>query len=99
MAKRRFQNPEPEMVGNFWYVRIWHDVFVEGERTRKRQRVKLAPASMPDREVKKIAAEILRSVNQGLVTVGSAVNFSEYVCQGRSKNRPMGRRKSRPVEV
>ena len=79
MAKRRFQNPEPERVGNFWYVRIWQDVFVEGKRTRKRQRVKLAPASMPDREVKKIAAEILRSVNQGLVTVGSAVNFSEYL--------------------
>jgi len=31
MAKRRFQNPKPEVVGNFWYVRIWHDVFVKGE--------------------------------------------------------------------
>src|ERR1700679_2313914 len=79
MAKRRFQNPEPEKVGRFWYVRIWQDVFIDGTRTRKRQRIKLAPASMPDREVRKIVAETLRPVNQGLVTVGSAVNFSEYV--------------------
>jgi integrase len=79
MAKRRFQNPGPERVGRFWYVRIWQDVFVDGVRTRQRQRVKLAPASTPEREAKKIAAEILRPVNQGLVTVGAAVNFSEYV--------------------
>jgi integrase len=79
MAKRRFQNPEPEKVGNFWYVRVWQDVFIDGVRTRKRQRIKLAPASMPDREVRKIAAETLRPVNQGLVSVGSAVNFSAYV--------------------
>ena len=79
MAKRRFQNPEPEKVGNFWYLRVWRDVFIAGMRTRQRQRIKLAPASMPEREVRKIAAEILRPVNQGLVTVGSAVNFTEYV--------------------
>ena len=34
---------------------------------------------MLEREAKKIAAEILRPVNQGLVAVGSAVNFTEYV--------------------
>ncbi len=34
---------------------------------------------MPEREAKKVAAEMLRPVNQGLVTVGSAVNFTEYV--------------------
>jgi integrase len=34
---------------------------------------------MPEREVKKIAAEMLRPVNQGLVTVGSAVNFNQYL--------------------
>jgi integrase len=33
---------------------------------------------MPEREVLKIAAETLRPVNQGLVTVGSATTFEEY---------------------
>ena len=39
----------------------------------------LAPASMPAREVAKIAAEMLRPVNQGLITVGSATGFSTFV--------------------
>jgi integrase len=34
---------------------------------------------MAEREVKKIAAEHLRPMNQGLVTLGSATNFSEFV--------------------
>jgi len=34
---------------------------------------------MPLREVKKIAAEFLRPLNQGLVTLGSATNFGQYV--------------------
>jgi integrase len=39
----------------------------------------LAPASTPEREVRKIAAEILRPLNQGLVTVESATRFEDYV--------------------
>jgi integrase len=34
---------------------------------------------MPVREVQKIADEILRPLNQALISVGSAVNFREYV--------------------
>ena len=34
---------------------------------------------MPEREVKKIAVEFLRPLNQGLVTVGAAICFKEYV--------------------
>jgi integrase len=34
---------------------------------------------MAEREVKKIAAEHLRPMNQGLVTIGSATNFKEFV--------------------
>jgi integrase len=79
MARRRFQDPKPKREGNCWYLRVWQDVFVGGVSARKRQRIKIAPASMPEREAKKIAAEMLRPVNQGLVTVGSAVNFTEYV--------------------
>jgi integrase len=79
MAMRRFQDPSPKREGNFWYLLHWQDSFSEGVRTRKRQRVKLAPATMPEREVKKIAAEILRPMNQGLISAGSAITFSDYV--------------------
>jgi integrase len=79
MAKRRFQDPQPKREGKFWYLLYWQDSFVEGLRTRKRQRKKIAPATMPEREVKKIAAEILRPINQGLISAGSAVTFNEYV--------------------
>jgi hypothetical protein len=34
---------------------------------------------MSEREVKKIAAEYLRPMNQGLESLGSATNFSKYV--------------------
>ena len=77
MARRRFQQPRPERIGKCWYVRIWQDTGPAG--TRKRQRIKLAPASMPAREVAKIAAEMLRPVNQGLITVGSATGFATFV--------------------
>jgi integrase len=79
MARRRFQDPVPKREGNFWYLLCWQDAFVEGVQARKRQRIKLAPATVPEREVRKIAAEILRPVNQGLISVGSAVNFKEYM--------------------
>src|SRR5450759_470 len=72
MARRRFQDPIPKREGNFWYLLCWQDSFSGGVRTRKRQRKKLAPASMPEREVRKIAAEILRPLNQGLISIGSA---------------------------
>jgi hypothetical protein len=79
MARRRFQDPKPKREGNWWYLRIRQDVFAGGAKSRKLQRLKIAPASMPEREVRKIATEMLRPVNQGLIAVGSAVNFSEYV--------------------
>ena len=76
MARRRFQSPQPFKEGQFWWLRLW-----DTNRTgsRKRQRIKLAPASMPVREVQKIAEEKLRPVNQGLALTGSAMNFSEFV--------------------
>jgi integrase len=76
MARRRFQNPTPRIAGKFWYLNVWQNMpGVE----RKRQRIKLAPASTPEREVLKIAAEKLRPLNQGLISTGSAVNFAAYV--------------------
>jgi integrase len=79
MARRRFQNPQPKRIGNWWYLLLWVDEFLSGRRIRKRKRTRLAPATMPEREVKKIAAEYLRPLNQGLAPIGAAVSFGEYV--------------------
>ena len=81
MARRRFQAPKPIRRGKWWCLKYWQDVFKDGRRIRERVRVKLAPATMPEREVKKIAAEHLRPMNQGLMTLGSATNFNEFVDQ------------------
>ncbi len=79
MARRRFQNPKPFKEGNWWFILIWRDEFVEGERIRKRRRITLAPAVMPEREVRKIATEYLRPLNQGLTLTTSAETFSNFV--------------------
>jgi integrase len=78
MARRRFQDPKPRKEGRWWYLLLWQDQIKDGRRGRKRIRVKLAPATMLEREVLKIAAETLRPLNQGLITVGSATTFEEY---------------------
>src|SRR6516225_11272970 len=79
MAKRRFQDPDPELVGNWWWIRVYQDEFSNGRRIRKRKRIKLAPASMAVREVQKLAAEYLRPMNQGLINAGSATSFETFV--------------------
>jgi integrase len=79
MAKRRFQDPEPEVAGNWWQIRVYRDEYENGRRIRKRTRIRLAPASMPVREVKKLKAEYLRPLNQGLISAGSATPFESFV--------------------
>ncbi len=79
MARRRFQNALPKREGRWWYLLYWQDVFANGASTRKRKRHKLALATLPEREVKKMAAEFLRPMNQGLAPIGSATQFEEYV--------------------
>jgi integrase len=79
MGKRRFQNPRPKRRGNSWTLLFWRDEFENGKLVRKRVRETLAPASVPYREVEKIASELLRPQNQGLITVGSASGFEHYV--------------------
>ena len=79
MAKRRFQDPRPKRRGAWWTIRVWRDEFIGGEHVRKQQRVRLAAATVPEREVKKIATEYLRPLNQGLKVSGSATNFEHYI--------------------
>lgn len=79
IARRRFQSPQPVREKNFWYLFSWVDVVENGKLVRKRKREKLAPASMPAREVRKIAAERLRALNQGLESIGGATLFEDYI--------------------
>jgi integrase len=79
MAKRRFQNPQPQRRGAWWTMRVWRDEFVDGKHVRKQRRVRLAASTVPEREVKKIATEYLRPLNQGLESLGSATNFEHFI--------------------
>jgi hypothetical protein len=47
-----------------WDV-IWRDEFIDGKHVRKQQRVRLAAATVPEREIQKIVSEYLRPLNPG----------------------------------
>ena len=79
MARRRFQDPTRQRRGNWWIIQVRQDVSVDGTIKRSNKRVRLAPAAMSEREVRKIAAEYLRPLNQGIQTIGSATNFTHYI--------------------
>src|ERR1700756_1126091 len=79
MARRRFQDPTPRRRGDWWTIQVRQDVSVDGETKRSNKRVRLAPATMTEREVRKIATEYLRPMNQGTQGIGSATSFAHYV--------------------
>ena len=62
------------VVGNYWWLKLWTDVFLAGKLEIKR--VKLAPADTKEREILKIVDEYLRPINQDLESIGSATNFT-----------------------
>jgi hypothetical protein len=59
MARRRYQHPKPFREGKSWWIRIWQNQFSDGRLVRKLKRVKLAPATKKEREIKKILDEKL----------------------------------------
>ena len=75
----KIPGPGRKATLGFFTTITGEDDFVNGERRRRRKRKPIAPASMLEREVRKIALEILRPMNQSLVTVGSATKFEDYV--------------------
>ena len=79
MARRRFQDPRPRRRGRWWEIQVRRDEFVGGQLRRKKTRVRIAPATVPEREARKIAAEYLRPKNQGLELLGSASNFGDFI--------------------
>lgn len=79
MARRRYQRPTPYRRGSWWKIRLRQDEFVGGKLKRTQKEIRIAPASMGEREVRKVLDEYLRPMNQGLEGVGSAVNFRAFV--------------------
>jgi len=79
MARRRYQKPKPRTEGRQWVIYYWDDEFSSGERRRKKKRHVLGPATMGEREADKVRDEFLRPLNQGLVNIGSATKFEDYV--------------------
>src|SRR3954463_13105640 len=71
MARRRFQNPKPRRRADWWIIQVRQDVVVNGKLKRINKRVRLAPVTMTEREVRKVAAEYLRPLNQGIQGIGS----------------------------
>jgi integrase len=78
MARRRYQKPSPRVEGQQWVLYYWGDEFVGGERSRKKKRHVLGPATMGEREAERIRDEFLRPLNQGLVPIGAATRFADY---------------------
>src|ERR1035437_3142701 len=79
MARRRFQKPTPFREGNWWWIRVWRGEFRGGKPERILKRLKVAPVTTSAREAQKIASEMLRPMNQGLESVGSATPFGTYI--------------------
>ena len=81
MARRRHQNPEPKKHGNYWTLVVWKDEFQNGKLERRQLRVRLAPLETKWREVLRLRDQYLRPLNQGLIAIGSATNFRNFVEQ------------------
>jgi len=81
MARRRFQRPTPKKRGAWWTIRYRQDVYDDGKPKRIQREVRIAPASVNQREACKIADERLMPLNQGIESHGSATNFRKWVVE------------------
>ena len=81
MARRRFQNPKLQKRGAWWTIRVWQDVLQNGIVRRSYKRIRLAPATMRDREAQKVAAEYMQPLKDSLGGFLSATNFQRYIEQ------------------
>src|SRR5580693_5905447 len=66
--------------GAWWTLRFRQDEIVNGKPTRIRKEVRIAlVGNTSERDARRLAAEHLRPLNQGLESIGSAINFENYV--------------------
>jgi integrase len=67
--------------GSQWTIRVWQDVSEGAVIRRSYKRIRLAPATMKEREAQKVAAEYMQPLNQGVGGVLSATNFKTFIQQ------------------
>jgi integrase len=79
MARRRHQDPQPRKHGNYWTIVVWKDEIQNGKPKRRQIRIRLAPLETKWRELLRLKDELLRPLNQGLISIGSATNFRTFV--------------------
>jgi len=80
IARRRYQDPTPKRRGAWWTLRFRQDEIVNGKLKRVRKEVRLGLiAKTSERDARRLAAEKLRPLNQGIESIGSAVKFQHYV--------------------
>jgi integrase len=81
MARRRHQSPKPKKHGDYWTIVIWKDDFRDGKPKRRQVRVRLAPLNARWRDVLRLRDEYIKAQNHGVISIGSATNFRNYVQQ------------------
>jgi len=79
MARRRFQSPKPRRRGAWWVIDVRKDVLEKGRVRRKKTTVRLTSSDKPWYEVRRLADEYLRKLNNSLETIGAATNFEHFV--------------------
>lgn len=79
MARRRYQHPTPRVRGNRWCILAWEYGHKDRSNGRKLKRVDLGPATLTRTEAQKIADEVLRPINQGLITPSGGATFKEFL--------------------
>jgi integrase len=79
MARRRYQKPMPKRRGKQWVIQVREDVFINGQRTRKNNRVVLGPSSLGKHEAERFRDDYLASINEASVGIGGACLFQDFV--------------------
>jgi len=79
MARRRFQSPRPKRRGGRWSILKWEYGHKEKPNNRKLKRITVGPARLSFREAQRIAAEIVRPENQGLITPSGGATLKEFL--------------------
>jgi integrase len=74
----RFTLGTPEVHGKYWTIVVRKDEFLNGKMARRRERVRLALATEPERHVLKLKQEYMAPLNKGLSNIGSATNFQRF---------------------
>ena len=79
MARRRYQKPKPQRRGKQWVIQVREDVLINGQRSRRNNRVVLGPSSLTKHEAERFRDDYLVSINEASVGIGGACLFRDFV--------------------